>query len=95
MGPARRPRRARPTNSSVLPRTHELPFILDSSVGVVTGPHAGDRAFGIPFSTAAGIFCSVLRPDQLFGPVVTWHLVCGVERPGVKLAIHLHLLPRW
>ena len=53
LGPARRPGSARPTNSSVPLRTLHLRFIHDRSIGIVSGPHAGDRRTGVQFSTPA------------------------------------------
>jgi hypothetical protein len=59
VGPARRPGMARPANGSVPLRTPQLPFILESSVGVVTRPRAADRGIGIPFPTATDILFSI------------------------------------
>lgn len=66
LGPARRPASARLTNSIVPLRTPQLRFILDSSVGIVTGPHAGDRGIGVQFSTPAEIVFSLQRPKKIF-----------------------------
>jgi len=68
LGPARRPGSARPTNSSVPLRTRHFRFILDSSVGLVIGPHVGDQGIGVQFSTPAELVFSLQRPNQIFAP---------------------------
>ena len=92
LGPARRPASARLTNSIVPLRTPQLRFILDSSVGIVTGPHAGDRGIGVQFSTPAEIVFSLQRPKKIFalptplssghGVLCLWRWATGVMPRG-------------
>lgn len=87
VGPARRSGSARLTDSNVPLRTPHLQFILDSSVGIVTMPLAGDQGIGVQFSTPAEIVFpysvqTKSLPHPSLCPVAMGRFVCGDERLG-------------
>jgi hypothetical protein len=72
----------------------------DSSVGIATGYGLDDRGVGVQVPVEARIFTSPRRPDRVFGPPNLpsngcWGLFLrGLSGCGVKLTIHLQLVPR-